>query len=118
VAGPKPAAPKAPTLHKHHIATDKNSVSDVRGGPWTPEFEKIFKQAGMSLDDPANIVEVAGHQGPHPEAYHRLVHERLRSAVGTLSGDAAKQALIAQLNVIRADILKPGSVLNKLVTGN
>ncbi|HZI08744.1 MAG TPA: AHH domain-containing protein, partial [Myxococcus sp.] len=40
----------------HHLATDKNSVSTARGGPWTPRFRKIFKKAGMELKDPENIV--------------------------------------------------------------
>ena len=54
----------------HHIATNKNWDSPARGGPWSPRFEKLFKKAGMSLDDAANKVAVPGHRGPHPEAYH------------------------------------------------
>src|SRR3712207_7872183 len=34
----------------HHLATNKNSVSTARGGPWTPRFRRIFKKAGMELD--------------------------------------------------------------------
>src|SRR5688572_475928 len=33
----------------------------------------------MGLDDAENMVEVAGHQGPHPEAYHRIANA-LRTA--------------------------------------
>ncbi len=54
----------------HHIATNKNSVSSVRGGPWTPRFERIFKRAGITLQNAVNKVRVWGHKGPHPEAYH------------------------------------------------
>jgi hypothetical protein len=35
----------------HHIATDKNDVSESRGGPWTPRIEDLFARAGMSLQD-------------------------------------------------------------------
>jgi len=51
----------------HHLATDKNEVSAAREGPWTPVFRRIFKKAGMELKDPENIVDVAGHKGPHPQ---------------------------------------------------
>lgn len=70
------------------------------------------------MDDPANIVEVPGHYGPHPEAYHSEISKRLDIATSGLSGDSAKQALTAQLNKIRAEILTPGSYLNGLITGN
>jgi len=32
---------------KHHIATIANKKSSLRGGPWTPLFEKLFARAGM-----------------------------------------------------------------------
>ncbi|HEY0093209.1 MAG TPA: AHH domain-containing protein, partial [Archangium sp.] len=41
---------------EHHIATDKWTEAIHSGGPWTPKFKKLFDQAGMSLDDPANKV--------------------------------------------------------------
>jgi hypothetical protein len=31
----------------------------------------------MSLDDPANLVYLVGHQGPHPMEYHQEVYESL-----------------------------------------
>jgi hypothetical protein len=31
----------------HHLATNKNSISALRGGPWTPRFEDFFEMAGM-----------------------------------------------------------------------
>jgi A nuclease family of the HNH/ENDO VII superfamily with conserved AHH len=101
----------------HHIATDKNDTAEVRGGPWTPMFEEIFVQAGMSLDDPANIVHLIGHQGPHPEAYHREVFGRLRDAVATCQTQLeCKRKLIEALDELAGDICKPGSKLNKLLT--
>ena len=67
----------------HHIATDKNSVSSARGGQWTPRFKKLFDRAGVKLSDKANKVRVPGHFGPHPEAYHQIVFDRLSEEVGT-----------------------------------
>nr|WP_241759174.1 AHH domain-containing protein [Pyxidicoccus parkwaysis] len=59
----------------HHLATNKNTVSETAGGPWTPLFEDFFARAGMSLEDPANLVYLQHHQGPHPEAYHAEVFQ-------------------------------------------
>ena len=39
-------------------------------------------KAGMTLEDAANKVEVPGHSGPHPEAYHKAVYTRLEKATG------------------------------------
>ena len=50
----------------HHIATDKWNDATHSGGPWTPKFQRIFDRAGMSLNDPANKVNIKGHQGPTP----------------------------------------------------
>lgn len=71
----------------------------------------------MSMDDPANIVELPGHYGPHPEAYHSQVFNRLDEATAGLSGPAAQKALISELSKIKGEILTPGSLLNKLLTG-
>jgi hypothetical protein len=101
----------------HHIATNKNSDSPVRGGPWTPKFEDMFKKAGMTLDDAANKVSIPGHKGPHPEAYHEEVFERLTKATKGLSGDAYTQALRKELDAIRTEAATAGSHLNKLLTG-
>jgi hypothetical protein len=32
----------------HHLATNKNSISDARGGPWTRRFEVVFAKAASS----------------------------------------------------------------------
>ncbi|WNG42988.1 hypothetical protein F0U60_01925 [Archangium minus] len=101
----------------HHIATDKNDVSDASGGPWTPRFKDLFDRAGMSLDDPANIVHLIGHVGPHPEEYHQKVYERLQLALGQCGTKAeCRSRLTAELDQLAADICKPGSRLNKLAT--
>jgi hypothetical protein len=77
----------------------------------------MFKKAGMNLDDAANKVAIHGHHGPHPEAYHQEVFRRLEHATKGLSGDAYGKALRAELDSVRADAVTPGSVLNKLLTG-
>jgi len=101
----------------HHIATDKNDISDVSGGPWTPGFKDLFDQGGMSLNDPANLVNLIGHVGPHPEEYHQEVYERLQLALGHCRTTAeCRSRLVAELDKLAADICKSGSRLNKLLT--
>jgi hypothetical protein len=102
---------------RHHLATDKNDISDVNGGPWTPLFKRLFDRAGMSLDEPANIVYLMGHLGPHPEAYHEEVFSRLRASLGECQTQAScRSRLINALDSIARDVCTPGSTLNKLAT--
>ncbi|HZH16379.1 MAG TPA: AHH domain-containing protein [Archangium sp.] len=101
----------------HHIATNKNDISDVSGGPWTPRFEILFARAAMNLNDPVNMVYLIGHQGPHSKEYHQKVYSRLEVALGTCRDKVGCRAnLIEELDRIAADICKPGSTLNKLLT--
>jgi hypothetical protein len=103
--------------HLHHIATDKWWNSTDHGGPWSPEFQKVFDKAGMSLNDPANIVRVQGHQGPHPKEYHQRILRRLREATAecrTLK--QCREVLTAELQRLARQIATPGTELNKLVT--
>lgn len=102
---------------EHHIATNKNWLSEIRGGPWSPRFEKLFKKAGMTLEDAANKIRVPGHHGPHPEAYHQEVFRRLTEATKGLDGPAYKKALIRELDKIATEAQTVGSRINKLVTG-
>jgi hypothetical protein len=101
----------------HHLCTNKNSTSEATGGPWTPLFEDLFARAGMGLDDPANLVYLRGHKGPHPEAYHREIFTRLRGALGTCRSVAeCRTQLITMLDKIAGELCTPRSVLNKLAT--
>ncbi|MFL5349148.1 MAG: AHH domain-containing protein [Hyalangium sp.] len=101
----------------HHLATDKNEISADTGGPWTPQFERLFAMAGMSLDDPANRVYLQGHKGPHPEAYHQEIYRRLRSAVlGCKSLPDCRSKLVTALEELARDVCTPGSRLHRLVT--
>ncbi|MBK9370983.1 MAG: AHH domain-containing protein [Deltaproteobacteria bacterium] len=101
----------------HHIMTNKNWISDATGGPWSPRFAAMARDAGMTLEDAANKVVVAGHRGPHPAEYHKLVYGHLDEATRGLVGDAYAAAFRAELSVLRAEIITSGSRLNRLVTG-
>ncbi|OJT21541.1 hypothetical protein BO221_27405 [Archangium sp. Cb G35] len=103
----------------HHIATNKNDTSEVAGGPWTPRFKKLFEQAGMSLDDPANIIYLQGHKGPHPEDYHVEVFKRLQDALRDCgTRPECRRNFMNALDELAGDICTPGSRLNKLATRN
>ncbi|QRN93761.1 AHH domain-containing protein [Archangium violaceum] len=101
----------------HHLATDKNDISDASGGPWTPRFKDLFDRAGMSFDDPANIVYLVGHVGPHPKDYHEAVFSRLRASLGDcrLLVDC-RSRLTKALDMIAGEVCTSGSKLNKLAT--
>ncbi len=101
----------------HHIATNKNWISTLRGGPWSPRFAAIFEKAGMTLEAAANKINIPGHAGPHPEAYHKEVFDRLRRAVNGLSGEAYKNALMNELNALSQEATTAGTELNKLLNG-
>jgi hypothetical protein len=101
----------------HHLCTNKNDTSEASGGPWTPLFEELFERAGMSLDDPANIVYLRDHKGPHPEEYHQKIFERLEKALGTCRTRAeCRTKLVEELDKIAGEVCTPGSKLNKLAT--
>ncbi|QRN95471.1 AHH domain-containing protein [Archangium violaceum] len=101
----------------HHMATSRNSKSPLRGGPWTPPFEELFAEAGMSLNDAANIVYLKGHYGPHPKEYHQRVYDRLRLALSRCADQAScREALVAELRKLAEEICTPGSMLNSILT--
>nr|WP_244237378.1 AHH domain-containing protein [Corallococcus llansteffanensis] len=103
--------------HDHHIATDKWWDSTHNGGPWSPQFQSIFDRAGMSLNDPANIVKVKGHKGPHPQEYHEEVLNRLFTATRSCrSMQQCRQALTMELERLAQEISTEGTELYKLVT--
>ncbi len=101
----------------HHLATNKNSLSDARGGPWTPLFQAIFAKAGMTLEDAVNKVYLLGHAGPHSEAYHREIFRRLSEAVQDCqTRNACRAMLMRELNNIADEVCTPGSKLHDLAT--
>lgn len=100
----------------HHLATNKNEKSNNSGGPWTPRFKRLFDRAGMSLDDPANIIYLLGHVGPHPAEYHAEVFKRIREVLGNCKTEAScRIKLLNALDMIAGEVCTPGSQLNKLV---
>jgi RHS repeat-associated protein len=103
----------------HHIATNKNMISLARGGPWTPRFEKLFRGAGMRLNDALNKAPLPGHRGPHPEAYHKAVYDRLVQSVQGLKSNtnAYREALQGELRALQRDVTTPGTHLHRLLTG-
>ncbi|NOK19464.1 AHH domain-containing protein [Corallococcus carmarthensis] len=102
---------------RHHLATIRNEKSSKNGGPWTPLFRRIFKKAGMVLKDPENIVEVHGHRGPHPKAYHDLVFRRLElSTRNCRTVVQCREALTGALRELAEEATVPGTPINKLLT--
>ncbi|WP_368668586.1 AHH domain-containing protein [Myxococcus sp. AB025B] len=101
----------------HHLATNKNDVSAVRGGPWTPRFRKLFARAGMKLEDPENIIEVVGHKGPHPQPYHEFVLARLTQGLGSCTKVAeCRKALTQELRALAREAATRGTEINRLLT--
>lgn len=102
---------------EHHIATNKWNDATHSGGPWTPRFQEIFDRAEMSLEDPANKIRLPEHQGPHPQAYHEEVFERLDRATSVCrTPQQCRQALVGALERLAQEISTPGSRLNILLT--
>ncbi|NMO21443.1 AHH domain-containing protein [Pyxidicoccus fallax] len=117
VATTSSPAPVDEEGHEHHIATNKWKDATHSGGPWTPQFQRLFERAGMSLDDPANRVRVPGHKGPHPREYHEEVYRRLREAMeGCRTIQSCSEGLVGELRNLAAEISTRDTWLNKLVT--
>jgi hypothetical protein len=108
---------KPPGYETHHLATVENGKSTLRGGPWTPLFEELFARAGMSLQDPANKVNLFGHFGPHPEEYHAEVFRRLREAVEDCrTQQQCRSKFVEALRKIADEVCTPGTKLHRLIT--
>ncbi|MCY1031623.1 AHH domain-containing protein [Corallococcus sp. BB11-1] len=100
----------------HHICTNKNLISAVTGGPWTPRCEDVFKKAGMTLESASNKVRLNGHEGPHPEKYHNAVVVRLERAVARCrTTESCRASLSDELARIANELLTPGSPLRSLI---
>jgi hypothetical protein len=71
----------------------------------------------MDLQDPANLVYLQGHEGPHPEEYHREVYRRLQDAVRRCQTVAqCRSNLVESLGEIAKDVCTPGSKLHAWTT--
>ena len=94
------AGRKADRLLRHHIATNKNWIRDPQ---WSKLFQELFAQAGMTLEEAANLVELPAefHKGPHPQAYHQWVYRELSKAIqGLRKKEEIRAALEARLRWI------------------
>jgi HNH/ENDO VII superfamily nuclease len=101
----------------HHLATNKNDISDRYGGPWTPLLEELFVKVGMSLDAKENLVYLKGHKGPHPEEYHSTIYRRLEAALAKCQSlEHCQRSLKEALRKIAAEICTPGTRLHRLAT--
>jgi hypothetical protein len=70
----------------------------------------------MSLEDVANKVRLKGHEGPHPELYHREVVERLGRAVKPCkTAETCRVRLVNELAKIANELLTPGSKLRSYI---
>ncbi len=111
-----------PTGPKHHIATDKNwDQKGSWGMPWTPLLKPFLDHAGLNISyAPENIVEVPGHKGPHPQAYHEALYDALYRATsgnGLSAGTPEwRQAVIDVLNEFARSAQTPGSQINYWLT--
>ncbi len=104
-------------VENHHIGTNANEISTLRGGPWTPRLKRLFARAGMRLTDEENIVPIKGHKGPHPQRYHEIAYERMDRALGDCSSiGECREKLTDALKKLAREISTPGTELNRLVT--
>jgi YD repeat-containing protein len=94
----------------HHIATNKDPF-------WAKRFSRLFKGAGMDLNDPLNLIGVSGHQGPHG-FYNLVVFRRIQTAVaGLLPGSSGyRTALQGELRRLHMDVLPGGGLYDLLTT--
>ncbi|QRN93562.1 AHH domain-containing protein [Archangium violaceum] len=114
---PARADPPKKKPEVHHIATVENEKSTLRGGPWTQRFKQIFDKAGMSMEDPANKVQLPGHTGPHPQAYHEEVYRRLERATASCQNtQQCRVALVDQLRRLARELTDKDSMIYKLLT--
>jgi hypothetical protein len=101
----------------HHICTDKNEQSPAKGGPWTQRFQRLFAKAGMTLKDRANLIRIRGHEGAHPEEYHREVYRRIDYALRNCKGASqCQEVLLEELNRLAKELMTPGNELRQWVT--
>lgn len=71
----------------------------------------------MTLNDPANLVKVKGHRGPHPEQYHRQIRDVLKLATEDCVGvEQCRERLTRALGRLGVECSTPGTRLNQWIT--
>ncbi|MFP2934114.1 AHH domain-containing protein, partial [Pyxidicoccus sp. 3LG] len=67
----------------------------------------------------ANLIRIRGHVGPHPEAYHLEVYERVSRATLTCRTRAScREALTRELQEIARELSTRGSGLRQFLTND
>ncbi len=99
----------------HHIATNKNWLSTLKGGPWSPKFAELFERAGMNLADAANIVRIPDHRGPHSFEYHDEIYRRLAAATKGKRMPVRRESLVRELQRIAKEVQTKGTKLHGLL---
>lgn len=101
----------------HRIATQSHLKATQSAKAWTPRFEILFDRAGMSLDDPLNLIYLQEHNAPHPEAYHQEIYDRLQATMeGCGDQDSCAGVLRMALRRLAAEICTPDTPLSSLVS--
>lgn len=85
----------------HHIASDKA----IKSG-FTEAYDKIFKKAGMSLQDDVNKIFLENHRGGHTKKYKQYVLDYLTEATDGLNGSQYKDALTQALDDLGKQLLE------------
>jgi RHS repeat-associated protein len=94
------------TPQGHHIAT--------RYGNWGRLFQRLFEKGGMTLDDPANIIDLSPHHGPHSQAYHQRIWDRLYNRTKGLTDPAdIRDALQMELAAIAEELWADPGLISK-----
>ncbi|MCK6263677.1 AHH domain-containing protein [Vibrio sp. ZSDE26] len=113
------APPNYDSVPIHHICTNKCNVGANGQTAWSKEFQRFFDGSDLNINNATeNLVAVAGHRGPHPQAYHQYVYGRLDQATEGLvpNTEAYKEAVTQTLNMIKTEAAIPGSPVNKWLT--
>jgi hypothetical protein len=100
----------------HRIATRTRLREFGMHKAWTPLFEKLFARAGMSLNDPLNVIYLQEHASPHPDAYDQEIFERLQATLESC-GDQETCAAVLRMALRRlaAELCTPDTALSSQV---
>jgi RHS repeat-associated protein len=100
---------KSSKCEVHHICTNKNWKVAPK---WSALFKELFDKGGLDLDDNINKVELPGHKGRHPFAYHQWVNKQLTAATkGLTDMNEIRGALEVELKAIAEELLADPSLL-------
>jgi hypothetical protein len=89
----------------HHIVSQNENQGRGWSKNWTALAKEILSDAKIDIDSDANVIPLRGHEGPHPQLYHRRVYERLYAATlgpngQTIIGASLRSAVTAELGLI------------------